>query len=130
MDSNENKPVSDTTQRLVSLCKEFIEMVAEARRRATEIANQSVAVLRERDSVPTKFEKDLWNLQLESLSFRINGLFGSFHDLDRMISQQIEHSGLQFSDKAELKVRLAMLEAEVNDTHNYIMRLNSLLQRS
>jgi predicted nucleic acid-binding Zn-ribbon protein len=107
------------------LCKEFTESLRAAKEEVEKLSEKAIEAKYEAVPVKTPMVLQALNIRVKSLMQRTLSIQPAINDLARAASQQIEHSDLDFADKFELKLRLAELQSQMNDTQMTITGLAS-----
>jgi len=125
MSGDANGRNTNSAQRLISLCKEFTESLRAAKEEVEKLSEKAIEAKYEAVPVKTPMVLQALNIRVKSLMQRTLSIQPAINDLARAASQQIEHSDLDFADKFELKLRLAELQSQMNDTQMTITGLAS-----
>ena len=97
-------------QRLISLCKEYTQAVAKIKEEADAVAKRIV-------QPSSRGSNDEGGQFARTSAFALHAAYQQLRkellELVRAGSQRIEHSELEFDDRLELKLRLADLQAKL-----------------
>lgn len=110
--------------RLLALCKEYTKTVNRTHAEAESLVRQ----WNEAETPGTSDKlRELLKMRCRALYFGYSTLQSGIEELLRAVSQQIEHSDIEFEDRLELKVRLAELRGKLNETQTFLSALLTLV---